>query len=148
MVYHRNMLKPLLICLIWNTFMINVNGFYVPEVKTKLFTRVLLFTYILVLGICSELKEIAQKFIFNQSLKNPNFSIILKIFNVKNCFVFLAPPFNSYLILCVSSWERRYPTSPRWIMNCNLSSNSSSLQPISSMISSIHLFNDLKSLYE
>ena len=41
--------------------MINVNGFYVPEVKTKLFTRALLFTYILVLGICFELKEIAQK---------------------------------------------------------------------------------------
>ena len=55
------MLKSLLICLILNKFMINVNGFYVPEVKTKLFTRALLFTYMLVLGICFELKEKAQK---------------------------------------------------------------------------------------
>ena len=45
-------------------------------------------------------------------------------------------PFYSFLILCVPCWERRYPISPWRIpctfMNCNLSSNSSSLQPIQS----------------
>ena len=109
-------------------FMRNLNDFYVPGVRTEFLRRFPFYSFPTAWNfLSSEFKEIAQKSIFKQSLKAKLLDN-LKHFQCEKLF------YNS----CSSSFNspRRIPCT---FMNFNLSRNSSSLQPISSMDSSIHL---------
>ena len=68
--------------------------FYVPRKRTEFLRR---FPYYWILStawnlLSSELKEIAQKYIFKQTLKA---KLLDNLKDVKNCFEIFAPPLNS-----------------------------------------------------